>query len=337
MTITSKILASHLGLAQSTVSMALNDHPHINSKTRQRVQETARRLGYSPNRIARAMRTRRTKTLGIIFPSVKVSFFPAMLDGMEQAAKEKDYQCLLCQSQNSVETLEKEVRALREYCADGLIIFPINSFVHAEFYQNLIQQEVSFVIVGHEVEGVEAPFISNDDVLAGRLATEHLLGLGHRRIACVRGNPRSFSSHLRYRGYCKAMKQAGFPVENSLVVGDGFEIRNGQEAVESLLARKISFSALVASTDLAAFGAMEALRKHGLKVPDDVSVVGCGDLEMASVMSPKLTTVDQKPGEIGHQAIPLLFQRMKGEASLAEKIIIQPSLVVRESTQALPL
>ncbi len=327
-------IAEEIGISRATVSLALRDFPEIAPATRQIVKETAERMNYIPNKLAGSLRSQQNRTIGIIVPTVGNSFFPELIEGIERAAKLAGYQCFICQSHSSTEMLAAEIDAMISHCVEGIILFPVNSYTKREIYQKLLKRSITTVLIGQVVDGVEAAYVGNDDVMAGRLAVDHLIDLKHKRIACLRGYPASSCAQERVKGYREALADAGIPEDEDLIVGEGFEFEDGQKAVETLLQRRVTFSAVFASTDGAAAGAMKALRAAGLRVPDDVSVVGCGNLNIASLITPSLTTIDQKPIEVGSTAMQTLLT-LSGPNRKAESppsILIQPTLIVRETT-----
>ena len=334
MKVTSKSLAAQLGLAQATVSMALANHPNIALKTRQRVKEAATRLNYSPNRVARAMRTNRTHLLGILVPSVRISFFPDIVEAMEIEADRHDYRCLLCQFRSTEEAFVKQINLLEEHCVDGLVVFPVNSFAGREILTRLESRNLPVVFCDGLVEGIQAPSVHTDNVAAGRLATEHLIKLGHRRIVYLKGYWDSFNARERFEGYCAALAAHQIPLIESLTDTAGaWELAAGRSGIETLLDRGEAFTGVVAASDMQAVGALQALRERGRRVPEEVSVVGCANLDFAEFVTPSLTTVDQKPAELGRRALAVLMERIKGKPAVRLTELIKPELVHRESTR----
>lgn len=331
--ITARKLAADLGLAQATVSMALRDHPAISATTRRRVQEAARRCHYRPSRVARAMRLGRTFTVGVIVPNFAVSYIPAIVDAVEDEAKRGGYQCLICQSHASEASFRREVDVLIEQRVDGLVILPFGSAVNHEAYALLQAQSVPFVIADMEMPaGLEVDTVTNDNRLIGRLAAEHLLALGHRRIAFLRGWSGSLNALRRLEGYRLALERHGLAFDERLVVDDARPGDDGYCPVAELLARKADVTAVVAvSSDHIAVRAMRALQARGLHVPSAVSVIGCGNHDYSALVSPSLTTIDQDAAGQGRAAFALLARRMQGQGA-PEARVVPVAVVVREST-----
>lgn len=333
----SKELAAELGLAQSTVSMALANSPLIGRETCERVQAAAALFNYAPNRVARAMRTGKTSVIGVIIADVRVSYFPEIVNNIEIASKNHDYRCVLCQSHGLVDTLAADIRLLCEQRVDGLIIAPADGFLESEHYKQLLESKKPFVLIDHSTKSKKANWICTDNEAVGRIATDHLLELGHRQIAFIRGVEESQASLDRLEGYKQAIRQAGLEFDPRLVVGKGYAVSDGQEAIESLLHLKLKFTGVVATSDLTAIGCCKALREHGVDIPGDVSVVGCANLDVGELVNPALTTIDQKPREVAESAVRILISRIKNSKSPSESVSITPRLITRGSSASIRL
>ncbi|EIP97890.1 transcriptional regulator [Opitutaceae bacterium TAV1] len=353
-------IARQLQVSRSTVSHVLNGRGHlIRPETRQKVEDALKASGYQRNGLVRALKTRRSHVVGIIVPEIGRSFFSEIIRAAENEAREHGLQCFLAQSHSDPDVIEKSILTMREYRVDGILITPSSSTANPDLYRQLRKQRFPFVLVDSPVHDVEAPFVGNDNVEVGRLATEHLLSLGHRRIACIRGYSEADVSVQRLQGFRAAFAAAGLTPDEALITGDGFRFESGAEATRTLLAarRRHDFTAVVAPSDHAALGAIQELIRAGFRVPDDISVVGCANVDIAAMSNPPLTTVDQKPGEIGTRAMRALIECIErqttpeavasgssapkpaaaraGTAPAAVSIFVQPSLLVRQSTAAL--
>lgn len=304
----------------------------VSEETRKKIIEAVEAGGYHRNALVRALRANRTHVVGIIVPGAGFSFFSEIIRAAETEASSHGLQCFLCQSHNQPGDVVKEVAALREYRVDGILIAPSSSSETPEIYDSLLGQKFPFVLIDVPVDGVNASFVGNDNVRAGLIATEHLLELGHTRIAFIKGYHGNPASADRFKGYCQALKKAGVPLSEELIVGDGFEFEHGRETIRYLLEAKIPFTGLVASSDVAALGATQELGRAGVAVPGQISIVGCGNLDISSMASPSMTTVDQKPLELGRRAMKLLISHIEGQVRTSKKIVVKPEIVVREST-----
>ena len=337
MSISQAEISRQVGVSRTAISHVLNGRGHmVSAETRERILKAVEANGYHRNALVRALRSNRTQMVGIVVPDAGISFFGKIIRAAERQASVNDLQCFLCQNHSLPEEMERQLAALQEYRVDGILIAPSSSNAKPDVYHALIQHKIPFVLVDVPITDVKAPFIGNDNVLTGRLAAEHLLSLGHRRIAVVRGFHENPGSQERFMGHCMALEKAGVKVDQELIVGDGFDFEAGCNAVSTLLERKVGFTALVAPSDIVALGAIRMLSKKGLRVPDDVSVIGCGNLDISSMISTSLTTIDQNSEELGHRAMDLLILQIEGKGKVNPRVIIKPKLVVRESTGVPP-
>jgi LacI family transcriptional regulator len=333
MAVSQQTIAERVGVSRTAVTHVLNGRDErVSPAIRKRILRVVEESGYHRNVLVRAMQQQRTQVLGLVVTNAG-GFFSRLVASIEAAAKERDYQCFLCQTHSSIENMEKEVATLREYRVDGLIVMPVNSIDEpVEFYERLIAHDVPLVLLDMTVDGLEAPCAQTDNVAVGRLSTQHLIELGHRRIACLRGYPKASNAREREQGYREALVEAGLPVAEELMAGNGYIAEAGRAAVRELLGRRVRFSALFAANDVVAYGAIDELRKNGWRVPEDVSVVGVGNDESCDWVSPRLTSVDQKPDDIGRAAVELLLAQIDSRSKRTAPVrLIEPELVVRNS------
>jgi LacI family transcriptional regulator len=352
---TASLLAQKLGVSQATVSLALNDNPAVNSETRRRVKEAALRFNYRPNRIARAMRTGRTRLIGVIVPSVRFSFYPDIIDEIERGARAHGAQCLLCQSHGSEEGLEAAISMLLEQQVDGLLLTPLDGFEKRPIHRHLGDIGLPVVFCDYDA-GTKESAAASHNLEIGRMMARHLVGLGHRRIVFLQGNRRIRNYRMRFQGFRDYLKEAGVPLRPELVCGydepsatpvnpeestardslGGYDAQgrplDGGQVVEGLLDRGLTFTAVAAAGDLLAIPAMRALLKRKIDVPREVSVIGCSNLDAAVLLSPALTTIDQNAREIGREAVRQLFEKIGRPRSPVRRVRVTPSLIVRDST-----
>lgn len=333
MSISQTELAKKLGVSRSAVSHVLNGREHmVGSETRERIVQAIKENGYHRNALVRAMKTSRSNIIGIIVPETSISFFNDVIRGVEIEAQRNGIRCFLCQTHHEICTMEQHVRALREYRVDGIVVGPSSSNIDDSVFRELQEHQVPFVLFDNPLVNLETAFVGTDNILAGRLATEHLLELGHRKIACIKGYMDSYPAQGRLAGYLEAMNAAGIPVNEGLLREGGFDFEQGVSAIDQLREDQVEFSAVVAPSDHVAFGAIHALSRHGLRVPEDVSVVGCGNLDLAEMFMPALTTMDQEAMEVGRKSLQLLLDQIMKKKVLTQTITIEPKLISREST-----
>ncbi|MDD5705066.1 MAG: LacI family DNA-binding transcriptional regulator [Kiritimatiellae bacterium] len=323
------------GVSAAAVSYVLAGQTHrVGAATRERILEIARRHDYQPNALVRAIKTKRTESIGVLLTDFRITFFGEILSAVEVAAEKRGYQVLVGQTHSSHARVEKQVRLLRQKRVDGLLVCP-NPF--PEYYAGLKDSGLPLVFVDGSVPGVEIPCVRSDDLLGAKLAVRHLIGLGHRRIAAFAwsSQQRGPVGDARTAGYEQALREVNLPVDPTLIeeTGGGAPDDN-RAAIHALLART-KFTALFANNDMAAIAAMEALEVAGKRVPEDVAVIGFANLEEGAHVRPRLSSVDQKTTEIGERAATLLIDLIEHpERKPPVENLTTPELVVRESCGA---
>jgi LacI family transcriptional regulator len=327
--ITLKAVAQHLGLTPGTVSAVLNDSPSARSipqATKNRIRAAAKELNYRPNFFARTLRNKRTYTIGVIAEEIGDSYSSPIISGIEQYLRKRDYFFLTVVHRHDQALLSRYSQILSERGVEGIITV-----------DTTVQEAPTLptvAIAGHKrLKGVTN--IVLDHERAAVLALNHLKDLGHERIAFMRGNPLSSDSKDRWDAICRVAAQVGLHVDPDLTVQidtDDATPMLGYPFTKQLLARHKSFTAIFAYNDMAAIGAIRALQEHGIRVPQDVSVLGFDDITGAAFYSPSLTTVRQPLNRMGEVAAETLLNRLEGRREYPSDIAIEPELVVREST-----
>ena len=323
------------GVSTMTVSRVINAKSDVHPATRTRVEEAIAELEYRPSTMARGLSTRRSKTIGLLVPDITNPFFPAIVRGAEDVAWAEGHAVSLT---NAVEDVERERAALVNFEAhrvDGLIV--CSARLPDDELAALLRRHPATVLVNrsapqpHPSVGAEATASSLvvDDALGTRLAVEHLVAGGRRRIGLLAGPARSMSSHKRRDGYRSALVAAGLADATDLIEDGEPTEAAGRDACFALLARHPELDAVVCYNDLMAVGALHATAALGRRVPADVAVVGCDDIRLASLVTPSLTTLRTDTYELGRQAASLLFERMRGGPP--RNLVIAPELIVRAS------
>ena len=327
--ITLKAVAQHLGLTPGTVSAVLNDSPSARSipqETKNRIRAAAKELNYRPNFFARTLRNKRTYTIGVITEEIGDSYGSAIVSGIESYLRQRDYFFLTVVHRHNPELLARYQNMLSERGVEGIIT--IDTTVHEA------PGLPTVAVAGHKkVKGVTNIVLDHDR--AAVLALNHLKGLGHERIAFMKGSPMSSDSENRWDAICQVAEQVGIRIDRELTVqidSDDATPMLGYPFTKQLLERKKPFTALFAYNDISAIGAIRALHEHGLRVPEDVSVLGFDDIPSAAFHSPSLTTVRQPLNRMGEVAAQTLLDRIEGQNEYPSEIAIEPELVVRQST-----
>jgi LacI family transcriptional regulator len=323
-------VASHAGVSTATVSRVLAGLGGARPDTRQRVLTSARELGYRPSGVARSLKLRTTRTLGLIITDIANPFFPELVSAVEDAARERDYGVLLCNSGEDSEREAAYLELLAERRVDGVVI--ASSGVGQRHKAWLATAPLPVVLVNCASPSVPLPTILSDNRAGAALAIGHLVALGHRRIAHITAPPRNEAAAERLEGARNALRAAGLDPAALLVAeGDG-HVGGGAAATNRLLEADRRLTAIFAYNDLTAIGAIRALRASGLQVPADVSVVGFDDVDVAAFADPPLTTVAQATGSMGRWAVAQLLKRLQGEPTTIETVTLPVHLEVRSST-----
>lgn len=317
-----------------TVSKALNGRDRISEETRARVLAAASELGYVANAAARSLRGGRTDILGLLVQDLSNQYFAEIVRGASEAIRERGLDLVLYTSSNDPERERQRVATLSSGVSDGLIIVAPHG--SPGLLDQLQHSRVPVVLINAWNAG-DVPTVNPENTLGARAATEHLLALGHRRIGFVTGRPDSPLSPerpdgvMRLTGYRQGLAAAGLPFDETLLHPGGLHLRQGREAGHALLDLPDPPTAIFAANDFCAFGVIEAAHERGLRVPEDLSVVGFDDVPLAAQVQPALTTVHHPLSDLGHQAATLLLDLLSDSAR--ERHIELPSrLVVRHST-----
>jgi LacI family transcriptional regulator len=326
-------IARALGISKMTVSRAINNHPEISPETRARILETAQKMNYRPNQHARALTTNRSYLLGVVVPDLMHSYFAEICRGIEAVARPLGYQNLICNTDEDGVKEVGEIEALLPR-TDGLILASSVAPEETRFYRKIMKEGAKIVLIDRLLEGLRCPAVTTDDVQVGILGTEHLIKLGHRRIGHLRGTVASTAVE-RFEGYKQALAKHRLPVNPSLIHDCGFTERDGYEAMSAWLREKTAPTAIFAANDPAAIGAMSAINDAGLKIPDDVAIVGGGNIHYGDMLRVPLTTVAWSTVEMGQAAARLLLEMIEGKKrGTNQRVIVEPELVIRESCGA---
>jgi len=336
--ITVQEVAREVGLSAMTVSRVLNNHPNVSEKTRARVLETTRRLGYTPNQIAKSLVLRRTQTIGVVVPEITHSFFPEAIRGIEEVTYRLGYHLILTHSAEDAKREEDAIRTLEAKRVDGIIISMAQTVEDFRIYKQILRQGTRVVFFDRCVEGIGASCVSIDDEESARRITEHLIGHGYRRIAHLRGPSRVSIGAARLRGFRKALKENDLPVSEELIVASGFHEAGGYEAMRHLLDLPADRRprGVVAINDPAAYGAMKAIAERGMKIPEDIAIVGFSDDIRSELMPTPLTTIRQPAYDVGKRAAQQLFAEIEGSSKPVMRITVKSELVIRRSCGCRP-
>jgi LacI family transcriptional regulator len=328
-----KRIAGELGVSITTVSKVLNNREDIGHATRARVLAKVAELGYQPNAVARSLTLRRTHTLGVVIPDLMHSFFVEIVAGLETVASARGYGLLLCSSNEDPERERAGLEMLRHRQVDGVILASVNATGNTDLLQRLAALNVGLVMIDRDDHPtVKCDRVLTDDVKVGRLATAHLIEQGRTAIAHIMGPPIAHAKR-RAEGYRAALKEQRIRTRPEWVVRGGFMEQDGYRAMRKLLALEPRVDAVFAANDPAAIGAMKAIWEARLRVPEDIAIVGAGQIALGDLLRVGLSTVGWSRDEQGRRAAELLLNRIGPEPSdQFRTIVIEPKLIVRRSS-----
>jgi DNA-binding LacI/PurR family transcriptional regulator len=322
-------VARAAGVSTATVSRALNGTGQVTPSTRAAIEAAVEELGYRPNTIARSLVTKSTQTIAFLLPDITNPFYAALVHGIQQYAIAHDFTMLLCTTEGSPEREEQYLELLRSKQVDGALVDGL--LLPPERIARFVKDGFPIVCLDRDIAARSVPLVQVDNRLGGRLATEHLIGLGHRTIAHVTGAQALRISEDRFAGFREAHQAHG--LEPSRLVAEGrFTEEGGYEAAKALMRWRLDFTAVFAANDLSAIGVLHALAEAGLRVPDDVSVVGFDDLRLSAFTTPPLTTIRQPAAQIAERATEMLIGLTRGKRVRRLRHLLEPELVVRRST-----
>jgi DNA-binding LacI/PurR family transcriptional regulator len=327
-----KDIAQLTGVSVMTVSKALRDEPDVSSATKIKIKSLAQQMGYVPDSSAQGLRTKTTKLLGLVIPSSTNPIFARIVFAIEERAHDLGYDTLLAHTLNKPDREEHAIRRMLSRRVDGLFISPVYRFeAEARIYQEVAARKVPTVLLGSP-----APFckhfvsIEIEELIASYNATRHLLELGHKRIAYFTGPSTAPWAHERFEGYRRALREAGLDVDDKLVFQSGNTIEDGTKAALQLLNEDCHATAVQAVSDLVAIGAAETFINQGLKIPEDISIVGFGNILTAQYFRTPLTTVRQPKFRLGIAAVDALISLIRGEIPQPKRLAAE--LIERKST-----
>ncbi len=330
MRVSIKDVAKAAGVSHSTVSRALADNPLIAAETRKRIHRVARRMGYVPDAIARGLVTRRTQVIGVIVTTIEDPFVAEVVRGIEQVAGDNGYRVLLGTSHNDPTREMNQVKAIRESRVDGVIVAA--SRVGALYQAHLKEIGVPIVLINNQnrQKSHRIHSIAIDDAQGGQLATQHLIEQGHRVIAYLGGPPDHAANRDRLTGYQRALAAAKLPFDPALVQSGTGRV-DGGAAVVQFLSHTPTPTAIFCYNDMTAIGALRTLKERGVRVPDDLSLIGYDDIPFAAYVDPPLTTIHQPKDEMGRLAMQMLLDLLAGKK--VGNVSVPGRLVVRGSTR----
>jgi LacI family transcriptional regulator len=330
--VTIKDVARRSGVSSMTVSRVINRSDRVSPETRQRVEAAIAELGYVPSRLARGLIRQKTGTLALIVPDVANPFFTLIVRGAEDVARRTGYRMILCDTRADLAIEREVIEEMIAHRVEGIAIAPVSDRSRGHL-RRLSSFGVHFVLIDRTVAGVESDVVVGDNAGGGRRLVEHLIALGHRRIGFITESDEVSTARARRQSYESALAAAGIPLDPTLIVRTTVDPRGGNEGMRRLLGLDERPTAVFAVNNLVAVGAIEAVRAHGLEVPDDVAIVCFDDIEYASRLYPFLTVMAQPAETLGTLGTQLLVERIEGRAPEQHRVVVLPArFIVRRSS-----
>jgi LacI family transcriptional regulator len=323
-------VARHAGVSTATVSRVISNNGYVSAAARRRVERAIKELAYVPNALARGLKTQRSGLIALLIPEIVNSFYTTVCRGVEDVANGAGLQVIVG---NTDEDLAKErayVDLMSASQVEGFVI--ASAGLSIQSLRPLLNKAIPTVLIDRRVDGFPGDIVRGDSETATLHLTEHLLALGHQHIAFVNGNLETSVARERDEGFRRALTSAGLPVVGDVITAGTWFIDDAENRVNALLDQEPSFTAIVAANNFMAIGALRALRRHGLQVPDDIAVVCVDDVEVAAEIDPFLTVMAQPAYTMGTLAMRLLLERIKGTfKGEPREVVLAPRLLVRRS------
>ncbi|GAA0560069.1 LacI family DNA-binding transcriptional regulator [Chitinophaga japonensis] len=326
-------IARELNITFSTVARALRDHPAISEATKAAVREMAEKLNYRQNKLASSLRSGNTHIIGVIVPSLHVSFFSSVVHGIEKVMNENGYSILLYQSN---ELQQQEIRGIATFLqsrVDGIISSITLETEDYRHYEEIKKRNIPLIFFDRDVAALDTPSVTINDHEGGFIATEHLVQQGYRRIVHITATQALPIFQERLRGYKDALLRYGIPVREELILQGQFSLEFGKACIRQLRERGIPFDAVFALEDYTAMGAIQQLQADGIAVPQETGVIGFANESFGALVSPGLSTIDQQTVKMGEEAARLFLATVRDKQHKPRKVVLEPVLIARASTK----
>lgn len=334
MATTIKDIAKAAGVSVTTVSRALNGYSDVSEKTRRKIQALAKELNYSPNTLARGLVMNVSKTIGLLVSglnreSEKDLIILSILSGVNESVSENHYDLIVFNTSSTKQREKTYTQLCRERRVDGVIIQGIKT--DDPYLQEVVESDIPCVLIDIPAHSHNVGYVSTDNVAGAKKAVEHLIELGHKNIAMINGHSKAFVSQRRLEGYLQALKEHGLTINHDWIYDGQFAEEPAAEAAKQLFANHKEVTAVFCASDLMALAALKTASALGLKVPEDISIIGYDDIMLASYSNPPLTTVSQNFFQLGYQAAHLLVNMLEGKSE-PQIVTLGNKLVTRGST-----
>ena len=328
-------IAKALNITAATVSRALNNNPKISQSTRKLVLETANKMNYKQNKLALALRSGKSNNVGVIVPRINTNFFASVIRGIEEELHPEGYQVIICQTHEDENREIENINTLLNAQVDGILMSISNLPDENNHYiERVIQKNIPLIFFDRKKEIKNVSSVTIDDYLASYQTTQHLLEQGCDKIAYFSGDRSLEIYEDRYRGYEQALLDNNIPINKDYIINIKSNVVEGREAVEKLLALKNPPNAIFSTSDFAALGAIQQLKEHDIKIPEDFCVFGFGNEPFTKFMELSISSVDQAPLEMGKTAAQVFLKKINNKENKKSEIqvVLMPKLMIRQSS-----
>ncbi|TOM88444.1 substrate-binding domain-containing protein [Vibrio parahaemolyticus] len=332
---TMKDIAKLAGVSTSTVSHVINKTRFVSEEISERVNNAAKELNYyAPSALARSLKVNRTQTIGMLVTTSTNPFFGEVVKGVERSCYHKGYSLILCNTEGDNERMRQSINTLLQKRVDGLIL--MCSSLEGERIDVFERYpDIPVVVMDWGPMLFTSDKIQDNSLRGGYLAAKYLIDCGHTEIGCITGPLIKHQAQMRYEGYKRAMNEAGLEFNANWIIESDFECEGGYQAFKKMAERGTLPSSIFVSNDMMAMGVINAANELGIKVPDDLSIIGYDDIHIAKFMSPSLTTIHQPKYRLGQAAVETLVRRLDDKSNEAQVVQLEPTLVVRNSVKLL--
>ncbi len=331
---TMKDIARLAGVSTSTVSHVINKSRFVSDEIAERVNNAAQQLNYAPSALARSLKMNRTKPIGMLVTTSTNPFFGEVVKGVERSCYHQGYNLILCNTEGDNQRMKASINTLLQKRVDGLLL--MCSTLEGERLDVFDRYpDIPIVVMDWGPILFASDKIQDNSLQGGYMAAKHLIECGHKEIGCITGPLIRHQAQMRYEGYKRALAEAGIAINPDWIVESDFECEGGYQAFEKLYQRGKLPSALFVSNDMMAMGVIQAASQRGLRVPDDLSLIGYDDVHIAKFMTPALTTIHQPKYRLGKAAVDTLLYRLENPDTTAQVVQLEPTLVVRNSVRKL--
>lgn len=331
---TIKDIAKAAGVSVTTVSRALNGYSDVNEKTRQKISRIAKELNYSPNTLARGLVMKKSRTIGMLVSgmdrvSPKDNFTFEVLSGVNECISERDYDLVLFSTTTTKQREKTYSQLCRERRVDGVILQGMK--IDDPYLKEVVESDIPCMLIDIPIESNSVGYVTTDNVLGAKRAVQHLIDLGHTKIALINGHDQAYVSKQRLKGYLDALMEAKLEVKEDWIISGDFSEEKAELVTEKLLKEHPEITAVFCASDLMALGAIKSAKAAGIHVPEGLSVIGYDNILLAAYSNPALTTIAQNKFELGYQAANSLIDMLEGKSG-SNVITLKTDLIIREST-----